>query len=94
MQRFVARYPHYMPHYKGLILLNYYFDSEMINHVKNGMIKIKIKINFLKYKRLIKIKINLYESRRLKIKLHIDHILIMIKLNLDLKKITIRLIND
>ena len=66
----------------------------MVNHVKNGMIKIKIKINFLKYKRLIKIKINLYESRRLKIKLHIDHILIMIKLNLDLKKITIRLIND
>ena len=63
----------------SLILLNYYFDSEMVNHVKNGMIKIKIKINFLKYKRLIKIKINLYESRRLKIKLHIDHILIMIK---------------
>ncbi len=78
----------------SLILLNYYFDSEMVNHVKNGMIKSKIKINFLKYKRLIKIKINLYESRRLKIKLHIDHILIMIKLNLDLKKITIRLIND
>jgi len=42
----------------------------------------------------IKIKINLFGSLMIKIKLHFDYILIKVKLNFDHKKITIRLIND
>ena len=36
-----------------------WFSTEMVNHVKNGQIKIKIKIN-------------LFESLMIKIKLHFD----------------------
>ena len=43
---------------------------------------------------MIKIKINLFESLMIMIKLHFDYILIKIKLNFDYKKIKIRLIND
>jgi len=43
---------------------------------------------------MVKIKINLFESLMIKIKLHFDFILIKIKLNFDYKKFTSRLIND
>ena len=76
--------------------------AEMINHVKNGLIKISF---FFKLTIKIKININLFESLMIKITLHYDYILVEIKLNFDYilvkiklnfvyKKITIRLIND
>jgi hypothetical protein len=49
---------------------------------------------YVLYRNKLTIKIDLFESLMIKIKLHFDYILIKIKLNFDNKKITIGLIND
>ncbi len=61
------------------------------------MIGLRLRLRFTFFAKLtimIEIQINLFESFMIEIKLHIDYILIKIKLNFDYKKFTIRFIND